>query len=750
MNTSTKYIININDFLDCIIEERVKNNILAKLNEYEIIFKEIDENNNIKEPLQVEVENIKYTGNPIKKDFANKLAYLKGNLEYDINSKQLYISNLYYTDLPRNSEGYYQLIRILDEFVETKNINVLEQLKKLEIILELKSDQNIKYAGDKYLLANYRRLYNMSVAILINNLELLKTFILDLRKNNYWKKSNDSTNYLNWHVNSIGEIKNIIKIFLENAKKDDPETVIYCYKNTYLKNVIPLDQLLKTIFRFNKEGRKIINERGNVNLKQHALTILANIENVNENHTIVYTKKGFDHLKVIIQDANISKFSELSKQIYLKVEKYSTANNILFCKISKKYIRTMEGKYNDRQMSLCKRLLESNYKIEDISEFINDIDIEKSNIYGSTYVSQNYVDDFLSNERESLEQRREELRKAFKEFVIKEIQQDEKNIKYIFELYDKTIIRYIVPIEQFTKLVTNLGIELGFKVTIQINSATPGNYLAYFPRYRTINKVKFEKDGFISIEKAKYYKVLIQRYDKNKKRITLKFVDEDIEKIIEAQVNLLGEVTERVINQIIDKLLNDLENPYKYISYKELNMENYTEKFKKIKKYKDIPKRLKEKYYNKVKENYQGLFDKKISTKSLITFYMNTATRYILTLNEFLEMIILRKTKSYTNLNLRTLFDDCEIFFRKIDSENNIIGLLQIQVEKGTLKYSGKETLNDVISGENIIWHSLLKSYNTEEKTINLGEAYCINLEENDIKEDKPNILDDVKEEENL
>ena len=129
---------------------------------------------------------------------------------------------------------------------------------------------------------------------------------------------------------------------------------------------------------------------------------------------------------------------------------------------------------------------------------------------------------------------------------------------------------------------------------------------------------------------------------------------------------------------------------------------------------------------------------------------MNTATRYILTLNEFLEMIILRKTKSYTNLNLRTLFDDCEIFFRKIDSENNIIGLLQIQVEKGTLKYSGKETLNDVISGENIIWHSLLKSYNTEEKTINLGEAYCINLEENDIKEDKPNILDDVKEEENL
>lgn len=526
MNSVIKYILDFDEFIEILVASRFEEqeivNIETYFEGYPIFYKDI-KNNKDNNFLNIICRNLACEKKSLKGLIKNDLTYKAGIIKYyNKKSKQCIIEEKISIEIPARSEEYLKLLKIFNKYIATNNFSVLEELKSLKKITELSNERNIKYSNDEFLLKVYINLYYRVVVTLINDLKKLKLFIEYLGANNCWTDAKFNKNKVIWVFKSN---KSIPEAFIKKAKVENIEDILYCYNNTFLKINIPLDELLKNIFKFNKNGYTLVKRDGKVDLSKYNIVVEAfkSQEQASSDYMSMQTHNNFDNLKVIMTNKR-AEYIEPNKKMIIKITQYDVIYNILYCrKVPRKNYKTNEQYYNFQYLYLCMKILKSKYDIDTIYNFFQDKEIICLNYYYSNYYNE-YIF-HLKNDREMFWEKIL-YKKMCQYFNTKEIkdQLNNSNINKIFNIYNNSILRYCVQLPDILAFIMqdSCAIETLVKVKIikEINKGSEDKqYEVNFQRYRQNHIVRI--NNIKEIDKQQEYIVKIKGYDAKNKIIFL-------------------------------------------------------------------------------------------------------------------------------------------------------------------------------------------------------------------------------------
>ena len=525
MNTVTRYFIPLDVFMDMLANERYKDeqsiDLKSLFSDYSVVFNTIIYNS-ILDPAQLRIpyneDFLTYRGNPIKAKLRNELSRLYCYFsEYNVKFKKIYIDDMHYTNLAVNSNNFIRVIKIIRTFCETENFDILNKLKKVPKMAELLNEENIGYSDGKKLLQEYRNLYFKAVGILINDLEKLKEFIKLLGKNNYWVAIKNTRFSIGWNIsNSRDEVKEAKQIFLEQAKTADLETIFYCYKNTYLRNVIRVDELLRSIYVFNAKAEKYVDDNGFVDLSSKELEIKLKV--IEKHSEYVTIKQGQVSGKL---DA-ICDVDNIGEESFSIVEKYNTIRNLVYCnKIQRQYLDNT-GQYNRSYYRICNELFSGKYILKDICDFIHNEYNFSRNIYYSEYLNPRYAVDARNNHIKE----KEILTERVKKYVEDNMQYktwSTSAIEELYEVYKNTIIKMAMTLQEFLSLF-QFEDGLKFHVIAHINEILGNNrYKVFLLNYGYVREVVIKAEN---VKLNTRYCANITNYDKHSNKMTLSDLEE--------------------------------------------------------------------------------------------------------------------------------------------------------------------------------------------------------------------------------
>ena len=234
----------------------------------------------------------------------------------------------------------------------------------------------------------------------------------------------------------------------------------------------------------------------------------------------MYSLEGFKYIKLRIDNVGDEVFNS---RIILNITKYDILNNMIIAKIYKENTLTEEEKYNLYQLTLYKEILERNYTLAEIQDFIEDETIKRDNIYYNNTVKLSFVKSLNS----SFLQLKQDLNMQFKEFVENKINTNQikgnKTANVAFEIYDKTIIRYVMPLNEFLEIISTVATaEINKEADIKVlEKCLENEYKVNFLRYRVTQIVKIINTNNVEIEEFKKYKITIKKYDMKNKMFIL-------------------------------------------------------------------------------------------------------------------------------------------------------------------------------------------------------------------------------------
>lgn len=525
MNSVIKYILDFDEFIELVIANRFEEqeiiNIQNYFEDYPIFYKDI-KNNKDNNFLYIICRNLACEENSLKGLIKNDLAYKAGIIKYyNKKSKQCIIEEKILIEIPSRSEKHLKLLKVFNKYIATNNFSVLEELKSLKKITELSNERNIKYSNDEFLLKAYINLYYRIVVTLINDIKKLKLFIEYLGVNNCWSNVKFNKNKVIW---SFKNNKSIPEAFIKKAKVENIEDILYCYNNTFLKRNIPLDELLKNIFKFNPNGYGLVKKDGKVDLSKYNIVVEAfkSQEQGSSDYMSMQTYNNFDNLKVIMTNKR-AEYIASNKKMIMKIIEYDVIYNILYCKkVPRKNFKTNEQYYNFQYLYLCMKILKNKYDIDTIYQFFQDEEIINLNYYYSHYYNE-YIF-YLQNDRELFWKKclYKELCNYFNMQEIKN-QLNNNNINKIFNIYNNSILRYCIQLTDVLDLIAqdSVASETLLKVEIvkEIKDGEDKQYEVYFPSYKQNHIVKMNNVN--KLNKQEEYVVKIKGYDTKKKIIFL-------------------------------------------------------------------------------------------------------------------------------------------------------------------------------------------------------------------------------------
>lgn len=248
MNTCLKYLVSLSKFIRIMLDIRGKNekiNVQKKFSDY----------------LFLSTSNTSY-----------QYFYIK-----DFNNNKLVTKNIKMPSIPKTSSQLIKVNKLLHEYLSDLEEMNIQEISNMEKVPEFESKDRVNYAFRNLVIDSYIELYEQ---IVINNIQdehkikQLKQFLEALGENNLWKDNDNSYDYS--YIKMFfptEEIKQeIIKRFCIVARSADLDDIFYVYKNTCLRKIISIDQLLRNAITYNsKNVEKLKNDI--FDLKKYELKI---------------------------------------------------------------------------------------------------------------------------------------------------------------------------------------------------------------------------------------------------------------------------------------------------------------------------------------------------------------------------------------------------------------------------------------------------------------------------------------------
>lgn len=332
MNTSTKYIINLNEYIYLIAITRFKEqeniDIYEIFKYYPILFKELtynkeDKNYKVKDLENLQAQDVIYDG--LKENtIIDGISYLNSYLNrYNVITKKIYINTLVKTYFITNSREYDELLKTLTNMLYV-NSRAFNEIKKIKQIPELRNNNRKKIKAYPFLTLQLENICINLFMRLINDVKNLEKFILMLGNNNIFRQDmNINSQPKKYNKNTKEEIK---ETFLNQINSDNIETILYCYQNSYLKNMIRIEELIRRLFIYNN-GLNNVDKNGKIYLNNYNLQINVKIKSIEQEIIIAERIKDYDDIKINI----IGEISN-KKNKQLKVVEYNTISKIFICK----------------------------------------------------------------------------------------------------------------------------------------------------------------------------------------------------------------------------------------------------------------------------------------------------------------------------------------------------------------------------------------------------------------------------------
>ncbi len=247
-NSILKINNSLNDLIINLLTKYSKEEIIKQLQKYPIYFK----NSNQKRIASlINKGTFIYNGNIIDLALINGFTIMKCQVcDYSKEKNEIIVTNISSTNFFVKSSELTALEKICDNYLLSQKEKELEKLKTITKMPELEL-VNI-YENKKNLLLNtYITLSKKIIFNLVHDLNKLKQYLENNEQNNYFNI------FLNTQVTTHD--KTVAEVFLKKTREYDIKTILYCYGNTYLKYIIPLNELLKKIIE-DKKGIILLNK----------------------------------------------------------------------------------------------------------------------------------------------------------------------------------------------------------------------------------------------------------------------------------------------------------------------------------------------------------------------------------------------------------------------------------------------------------------------------------------------------------
>ena len=411
---------------------------------------------------------------------------------------------------------------------------------------------------------------------------------------------------------------------------------------------------------------------------------MVNLQEYNIPLDVVYSKniQVYDGLFVINVVSNNKKLNikldeEDLKLLSLKSEdkvflnlsatKYDLKNNIIYCKI--KYIKKLNDekyKYVLQYLSKLNNIIKNNYSIDYIFDYINKASIISENLYyydseKNMFFRRNFtISDCKASLKTLLEKYNNILYKRITKYITSNVKNgsiNKENINKLFFIYDKTILKYIISLNDFSyyvREIINQNIDVvRLYIKLKTNSCLGNSlYKVYIPRYDSSQIVKLDVSDNIEIINQQNYVAKISKYDNVNECVILDnvsimtkreieifeeiakevYTEDELINLIDTQISLIGKVTKNIILKMSEK---------KRGSARFLNNYDSIEK-EKLEKLKNLSKEFFEYKVDFIIEEYEKVLSTTSfeNLRTVIYYYMNTAIRYVLKVSLFIDLIL--------------------------------------------------------------------------------------------------------------
>lgn len=331
MNSCIKYIISINKFIKIIKQYKKCENIIENFKKYKYYARYISQNGEMSRVIMINQHSrFIYKGNKEKERLINGISLISFKIsDYDEEKNTLICTDFEISNTLIPSEEYIKIKNILKQYIDTKEFTTLEELKEVKKIPELQKNNRKLVLSKKYVLYYYDTLMRKVLELLLNDIPNLKRFLKLIACNNIWLIEEYPVK------EKKNKIMDINKIFIKTIEKEpNINDSIICYKRTFLRSIISLNDILEHIFKINVQGRKLINEDGIVNIEQFNINFRIQ-KKTYENGEIVYSiyRNTSEHERKISQPVKIKVINSKNDNEISEVKaiSYNVITGIINC-----------------------------------------------------------------------------------------------------------------------------------------------------------------------------------------------------------------------------------------------------------------------------------------------------------------------------------------------------------------------------------------------------------------------------------
>ena len=271
---------------------------------------------------------IKYVGD--RKKLKEKNQYKRAYFcidTYDKEKQEITTKDFDTVDLYVNSNAFKKMMKLLNSYVKIGNHSILDDFEKIPVVPEFDGFNNFEFVQrrDIGLLEEYKQVYYGAVKKALDNseqnIDSLKILLEKLGNNNYWSLIKDTVLYSGWFVDTKrNDLLLIRDMFLDKSKTADLETVLYCYENTFLKNLISIEEILKTVLVYNKNYKNKVDNEGFFDLLEYNIEVVGVVKKDDMEFNTIPGK-----LNVVISNLEVT---EDRQRVDLKLEKVKLENQI--------------------------------------------------------------------------------------------------------------------------------------------------------------------------------------------------------------------------------------------------------------------------------------------------------------------------------------------------------------------------------------------------------------------------------------
>lgn len=725
MNTAAKYYWDFDSFILILVQYLRKDkeqfvDLKQYFKNYEIYSEDII-GHDIVNPIQIISKNLVASDNfPYDRLYfytftISKYNFVTGKIEVEdvkINDK-----------IARNSRGYSDLISCLNLYlnnIEDKNY-IFSKLRNMGQIEEFKS---LDYAMQHGLLYEYQRIYkDIVIKKIESNFDDVYDFVRSLGDNNFWEHKKYIIDGRVINTKSNIDDESIKNVFLKLVRKVDFEKAIYFYNNTFMKEILDINTLFNKIFKFNIFHNWKIDENNIVDLNDYNLVLkTVNIQPEAEEAdkeksntdllddgilTLIDINNNMQlKIKLSQEDLNLLNLSDNKLRIIeLTINKYGIGNNVLYCKLKfTKLLKDTKYKYNIEYLKRCNEILKYNYSIEYVYSYMTKQSVIFLNVYYfQTDKNTLFYKNFDAEEsRRSLNTISDKCKKQFENNLekyillnIKENKINDSNIDKIFFIYDKTILKYIIPINKFTEYFKdiinkeNVNIDTYIKFRVNQHSIGTDFYTVYIPRYSQLQLVKIIGNAGENLKLQSNYVAKMCGYLPESNSIvfhnaldmTLGAViilesitknantDDELIELANAQINNIRKLDPNILEQFKKESQSSATYFLNKYGLKEKEKLTYIKNL--------ITNQLKDE--EEMIKHFYRILMKRLSINQLsyiVNYYMNTVSKYILSAQDFIEIIVEIFPDQFEEKNniidVNSIFTFYKISIDEIDENNKI------------------------------------------------------------------------------